>query len=307
MGRAHSLSGFLLLAGISACSGAPASVSPPSDLEVVVLRERNAALEAEKLQKEEDDRAKAEYIEELTRTIIDVQDGLRQLRKRESTVLEASMSLEGAQPGDVSQRERIQADLKTVQTYFEESRGQLEQLQAKVVELEARAKSERFNLTSFQKMIVKLQEELRESELQVADLDVRITKLTAEKVELEQVIADQSNVIAQQTEKLNAGRYITGTKQQLKDSGVIEETGGFLRFGRTRRLRPGFDESLFKPVDTSAVSELPIGSGLKEYELISPHNPYSYTFVSHQDGSVSLRILDREQFWRYPNLVVLVK
>jgi HSP90 family molecular chaperone len=144
----------------------------------------------------------------------------------------------------------------------------------------------------------------------VASLTEQVTRLETENVALRDTIA---NV----TERENTVYYIIGTKDDLKQKGVIVEEGGsrvlfvLWRTGSTLAPAREIDPSMFTPINKRQVTEIRLPDAASEYRIASRQD-LEYLATPRNDqgkvtGTSSLQISAPEQFWRNSKFLIIVQ
>lgn len=103
---------------------------------------------------------------------------------------------------------------------------------------------------------------------------------------------------------INTGFFVTGTKKELKEMGIIDMEGGFIGIGRVKTLNANASMEFLTPIDirTTDIIEL---SG-KKAELITSHAPESYEFTFDKEiGLTLLGIANKIKFWQETNYLVV--
>jgi hypothetical protein len=115
---------------------------------------------------------------------------------------------------------------------------------------------------------------------------------------------EQTNQVLDETR--NTGYFVIGVKKELIQKKVIEESGGFLQ-RKNLNISPEFDSSAFTKIHIAKTTEFPLSCGAKDVKLIPPRSETTYQVEETGKGSCVLKVLNTEQFWKMPYLVVLVK
>ncbi|HMG18437.1 MAG TPA: hypothetical protein VK573_06915 [Gemmatimonadales bacterium] len=146
---------------------------------------------------------------------------------------------------------------------------------------------------------------------------------------MQAVIATQKNTIDFLTDRVNTltsenvalrdslatGYYVIGTRDQLKKKGILTEQGGgrvlfiLWRTGKTLQPARNLDPSLFTPIDTRQVTQIPLPVASAEYRVASlqdleyvaeerKHNKYS--------GVSALTITSPADFWRNSRFLIII-
>ena len=104
----------------------------------------------------------------------------------------------------------------------------------------------------------------------------------------------------EQEKRLNQVFYIVGTKNELKNLGLL--SGNAL--SKKRANYSNINNSQFHEVDARSFSTLVIDS--KSPKLLTEKPASSYTMTKNNDGTTTLKITNSEEFWETsPYLIVM--
>ena len=254
------------------------------------------------LQKAKDDLAQRDkYIDEITRSMNEVYQTLEKVRTTEGQLQSHAESAEaGVQRTSQEARDRIFEQVAAVGTQLREGRE-------KIAKLEKRMKSYKSQFNGLNKMIASLKTQLQEREQSMADLQVRLTSLEEEVTLKTATIAVNEMTIASKEKSLNTVYYIVGTRDQLREKGIITEEGGFLwgLLGSTTVLADQVDERLFTPIDKTSETIIPISKAIRE--VLPRRSVESYASAEISENQADLRIIDPSRFWQQRYAVIVVE
>ncbi|MHA2220030.1 MAG: Cbp1 family collagen-binding glycoprotein adhesin [Candidatus Hodarchaeales archaeon] len=266
---------------------------------IATLEEKNTQLEAEYNLLLKESTVKNNFIEEYTRTINEVYDNLEKIREREGFISKASQKIEKNE--SVSLREQMLSDISSIDSYLQSSKKSLRQLKA-------RMKKSQVKMESLEKMVETLNNTIEEKEKHIAELKTQTEQLTIKIAEVEGQLHEKEELIEKQNQQLNTVFYIIGTEEELREKGIIEVKGGFLGFGKTKRISSSLNYDYFTRTNISNVDRIPIYINNPErVNIISPHNPGSYTLAPGGENETVLEIINPEEFWKSKYLVILYK
>jgi len=144
-----------------------------------------------------------------------------------------------------------------------------------------------------------------------------ITSLTEQVTSLETENVALRDTVAHVTERENTVYYIIGTKDELKQKGVIVEEGGsrvlfvLWRTGSTLAPSREMDPALFTPINKRDVKEIQLPDAASEYRIASRQDlEFLGTPRSEQGkitGTSTLQIAAPEQFWRNSKFLIIVQ
>jgi hypothetical protein len=144
-----------------------------------------------------------------------------------------------------------------------------------------------------------------------------ITSLTEQVTGLETENVALRDTVAHVTERENTVYYIIGTKDDLKQKGVIVEEGGsrvlfvLWRTGSTISPARELDPSLFTPINKRQVTEIRLPNTASQYRIASRQD-LEYLATPRNDqgkvtGTGSLQIASPDQFWRNSKFLIIVQ
>ena len=272
--------------------------------------------------------------EYVTRMVDEVQHNLHQIEEREGLITQLSLKMESGSPYDPKDvRREIMTSLAAIDTYLLENKNNMteldaevdssslqsnglnnlvEQLQADVARKDADIKQLRTRVRNLEANLANLQEEIKEKEVVIEEKDLTILaqedtiQVQEEKISA-QLAAIQAQEAAYEAERMTA-YFVVGTKESLKEKGIIDERKSGL-FGLRKKLQVADVETqFFSPVQKN-LNRVQLGPGIKEVELVSAHKEYKDIFtLERENGVASLLLTDPARFWQVSNyLVVLVK
>ncbi|HOX24441.1 MAG TPA: hypothetical protein PLL30_01630 [Candidatus Krumholzibacteria bacterium] len=265
-------------------------------------RSEYAALQAEEAStREQYNQAIGEIaaIQDSLEAIVIGEEGARKLKEQ----LDAERSLT---------RERSDETMERIAVI----RAGVERAKTRLLDLEARLDESNVKIAGLEKLVQNLRASVADKERIVAQLTTRVDELqtqvaglTTKVQEGEQVIAEQEMTIETQTAAIEDQRremgtvfYAIGTKDELKDAGLVVSKGGILGLGRTLTLSGKFEPSMFTPMDTDQQTVIRIPA--EEARLLSDQPIESYSLVPI-GKEMELQILDPEAFRAVKHVVIL--
>lgn len=206
-----------------------------------------------------------------------------------------------------STREQLRNDIAFLTRSLQENK---EQLAKQMDEL----KRKDINLSSLNKKIGILQAQIAEkeniiaelnNELAAKDLTIReqgeaISLLEETSRSNEATIAIQDKQLAQQDKQLHTAYYCFGTVGELKEQRII--SGGGL-FSKSKVLPEGFNQDYFIRIDTREISTIQLFA--PKALLRTDHPASSYDLVKDNEGNMTLKITDKENFWSRSKYLVV--
>jgi uncharacterized coiled-coil protein SlyX len=197
-----------------------------------------------------------------------------------------------------AQRDTMLAKLRYVVARVRETEQQLGQSRARIRNLTSLSDSLRGMLDS---TVTNLQTVIAEQKNTIDWLTQRVETLTAENLAM--------------SDSLSIVYYVIGTRDELKQRGLLVEEGGsrvlfiLWRTGRTLAPARNLDPSLFTAVDKRATIEIPLPDSTAEYRIASRQNLDA--LATPRKGNrvrdvPSLQIASPEDFWRNSRFLIIV-
>jgi hypothetical protein len=241
------------------------------------------------------------YVADVVKTVNEVYAGLEEARVKEAGIVARSGGAEGTQVGNVDTRQKLLQNISEIGSGLKESRK-------KISALQGRMKSFRGEIAGMNSLIGNLKQSLQERETSIAQLEERVQGLETAVTEKDRMIAERENQLGEQQRKINTGFYIIGSRDELKEKGIITDEGGFLwgLLGSTTVMASGIDVSQFRPIDKTADQTITVPGTIEE---ILPHRK-AEAFVTaepaEQQENSTLTIVHPDQFWQDDYLVIIV-
>ena len=242
-------------------------------------------------------------IDSLFTILNEIEDNLSMINSKYSTVQEMRRR---TTEGSFNQKKEIAAQLSSIETMMADNKKKIAKLNERVNNLTGKN-------TDLEAYITRLEERAAQQEQQIANL---MNELQNSKEIIEGLNRDVSNLtatnqqkdaqIAQQIAEANKAFFVVGGYDELKESGIVSKTGGFLGMGRKQGTVADMNTDLFTEIDRTKVTTISINK--KKAILISQHPDNSYEMVAdEEDASVTayLRILNPTQFWKYTDYLVI--
>ena len=209
-----------------------------------------------------------------------------------------------------SQKQKILEDINLLNDLIQQNKDQLAALQKKL-------NSANYKVGQLNTMIAELEQLVTNLEKQVQEKDAEITRLTGdvqnltkdvvqltEKIEvIETESQEKSETIKQQTLEMNKAYYVVGSVKELKESNVLERSGGFLGIGRASEIKKDFNKEMFTEVDLRELKSITLNA--KKAEIISVHPAGSFQ-ISGEKSADTLIIDNPTEFWSVTRYLVIV-
>lgn len=188
-------------------------------------------------------------------------------------------------------------------------RSSIAQNKERILQLEANVKKNGVKVSGLQKLIASLKRNVAEKEDMVAVLNARVESLNTQVTGLTLTVAEREDTLRTRDTQLEDRRrdlatvyYVVGSKQQLKESGIIETKGGVLGIGRTITPSRTPDPAAFVPLDTDEESVIRIPTEKARLISAQPAGSYALRLVG---GQMELHILNPTEFRKVKQVVIL--
>ena len=270
------------------------------DLEdkIVALQEENKELQELALTK---DQSIAEFLESFT----EIEQNLAKIRERELNI--DLNNGDAAASEDV--RQRVSEDIEVINQLMVENKKTIEELNQKINQVSGKNSKLRKALESAK---AELTAQIEERDAQIAEMkeqletmDFTVQELNGQVDTLKLANSQKEEIISDQTGRLNAAYYATGSAKELLAGNVLTKNGGFLGLGKSEKLKDDFSADQFNQIDITATTTIPI-SGSKA-ELVTNHPTDSYVIEGDDEKSVDrLVIIDPDRFWTSSKYLVVV-
>lgn len=245
--------------------------------------------------------SQARYNEAIN-AIAEIQDSLYAMTAGDSTVGALAHGLQTEQNLTEPQTRQALEQIATI------NKG-IARTKERIRELEGRIKKSGVKNAGLERLITSLKKDVAEREAMVALLNGRVDSLQIQVAGLETAVQQSQETIRARDQALEERRnelatiyYRVGSKQELKDLGLIESKGGFLGMGKTITLTGQYDESQFSRLDTD--QETLVRTQAPKARVLSAQPATSYE-LKLEGEQMELHIIDPKQFRKVKHLVIV--
>ncbi len=295
-----------LLVAVLFAGGCAKNPGSSTELGRQALDERNQLLAAENSRLTEQLKAAEVSDAEAAATIAEVQNGLEEIRGNELKILTKTLDVTREGQPRVSAREKFSGEIETIRTAIRENL-------AKLARLERERKTSGQKMASLQALVDELKRSLEEKGTTIATLERKVMELD-EKVRNQEgvllakdtLIREKDDVIQATTKVINAGYVAMAGKKTLKKMGVVEKKGSVLGLGGTWQETGKYDPEVFREIDTTQEAELTIPAPAAKVRILPGHPEESYRIVSGGPRASTLKVTDRDAFWRDSRYLVVM-
>lgn len=219
--------------------------------------------------------------------------------KESQTTAESPVS--GAREDLVNKVQQVTERLATTEQHLATTRRQLRRASARSDSLSARTTQLESQLADFQAMV-------ESQKTTIASLTERVSALEAQTVALRDTVDTL-------TTQANTAYYVIGTKQELLQKGIVEETGGhrvlfiFGKAGKTLVPARQLDPSEFTRIDLRQVKDIPLPDSAAQYVVASRQNLEYLATPPDPDGKLkgSIDITEPQRFWEPSKFLIVVR
>jgi hypothetical protein len=207
----------------------------------------------------------------------------------------------------LAQRDTMMQKLHYVIARVDETERRLNESQRRIRGLTQMSDSLKATLDS---TVTTLQSVLDNQRANIASLTEQVTALQTENNALRDTVA---NV----TERENSAYYVIGTKDELKQKGIVVEEGGsrvlfvLWRAGRTLAPARDLDPNLFHRINIRNVTSVPLPDPAGEYRIASRQDLEFLATPPGDGGKItgvrSIDIAEPAQFWRSSKFLIIVQ
>jgi hypothetical protein len=281
----------LALAGALACSGKP---SP-------ALQARIDSLQAAS---NERDRLVQEMAQD-ARMISDVSAELAKVQVR------GKLNVSSESPGQAS-RDSVVQKVRYIATRLSQTEQSLRASERRVRSLTSVSDSLRNTLVA---TIANYDSVISNQREQLVAFAAQLDTLKGENTTLIAVNGALRDTVGDLTLRDNTVYYIIGTKDELVQRGIIEETGGsrflFVLWKSGKSLQPArtLDPSAFTAIDKRQVTSIPLPDTTKAYRIASRQDVSALASPPDDGGNVhgAVRIAEPARFWSGSKFLILVQ
>ena len=196
-----------------------------------------------------------------------IQENLNRIKAREKMIV-INSDEEGAD------KESVVAEVKELDTWILANDKKMNSLQSKLRNMTNKN-------ANLQYLVTNLSQQIAIKDTEIAMLQTKLSKANSDlqtvTLSFYDSIAAINTVRAQVadliTEK-NTVYYVCGTMKQLKENSIIDKKGGFIGIGRTAKLNPGFDNSMFAKEDLTTLKGVALNGKFKSFITTHPSDSY---------------------------------
>jgi hypothetical protein len=233
-----------------------------------------------------------------TQTLSDVTAELAKVQAK-------NLHISGESPA-AAQRDTMVQKIRYLVTRVSESESQLRASRRQVTKLTHLSDSLR---TTLENTLANLQNTIDTQKEQIAALTAQVDTLNMQNVALTDTLNNMST-------RENTVYYVIGTRDQLKEKGLIVQEGGarvlwvLWKTGATWQPARDLDPSAFTAIDRRQVTQIPLPYPAGSYRILSRQDPHYLASPPDADGRLSgtsLNIAAPTEFWRNSKFLIIVQ
>ena len=236
-------------------------------------------------------------MESMLADLNDISAGMQSLRDAERLLTLETINENKA---NSKSKQRLNQLKKDVQAITEAIASYKEQIS----KLEGKNKSQS---AEFKRLIAGLNAELdqrtqklNEITKQLAVKTEEVANLTENVEALDKANKSQQMTINEQDMAIHQGHYLIGNRKELKEAEVISRQGIFC----PPIVSSQAQKANFTDLDIREMKVIPLNS--KKAKLLSVHPADSYTLETGEDGNMTLKINDENNFWKQTKYLVVM-
>lgn len=267
----------------------------------------NKQQEIDKLNKQldsllQDNQNKDANVKEIMSYVGALADGLDSIAQHENMLLFTNKGKEGT----IVDRQQLKKNLEMFEKTLADQKQRIAQMAdslkargEKVEKLTVLVNYLNKQLEEKDNLIKSLKADLNKKNINITQLQGKVNALNESNTILSEKVETHEKALALQTEMINEGYVLIGTKKELSEMGVI--SGGL--FKKKKINFDALQKSQFKKVDIRKFTELRIDA--KKPQVLSQMPVSSYRL--ERNGSTStLYVSDPTAFWSVSNYLIIV-
>ncbi|MBR1774880.1 MAG: hypothetical protein IJ759_05080 [Bacteroidales bacterium] len=203
-------------------------------------------------------------------------------------------------------RSKIASQIQDINEILAQNKQKISDLNAKLQKTQSNNKQLTAFIEKLQQKIADQEEELQLMTTELQKKNITISTLNRNLEELTNQNREKDEHIMKVEDERNTVYYIIGTKQQLKEKGIISSTGGFLGIGKKTSVTSDSDLQDYVKIDARKIKHIVLPG--HKVQILTSHPTQSYTLEGGTDKATALNITDVQSFWAKSKfLVILVK
>ncbi len=236
-------------------------------------------------------------MESMLADLNDISAGMQSLRDAERLLTLETINENKANSKSKQQLNQLKKDVQAVTEAIASYKEQISKLEGK----------NKSQSAEFKRLIAGLNAELdqrtqklNEITKQLAVKTEEVANLTENVEALDKANKSQQMTINEQDMAIHQGHYLIGNRKELKEAEVISRQGIFC----PPIVSSQAQKANFTDLDIREMKVIPLNS--KKAKLLSVHPADSYTLETGEDGNMTLKINDENNFWKQTKYLVVM-
>ena len=236
-------------------------------------------------------------MESMLADLNDISAGMQSLRDAERLLTLETINENKANSKSKQQLNQLKKDVQAITEAIASYKEQISKLEGK----------NKSQSAEFKRLIAGLNAELdqrtqklNEITKQLAVKTEEVANLTENVEALDKANKSQQMTINEQDMAIHQGHYLIGNRKELKEAEVISRQGIFC----PPIVSSQAQKANFTDLDIREMKVIPLNS--KKAKLLSVHPADSYTLESGEDGNMTLKINDENNFWKQTKYLVVM-
>lgn len=236
-------------------------------------------------------------MESMLADLNDISAGMQSLRDAERLLTMETINENKANSKSKQQLNQLKKDVQAITEAIASYKEQISKLEGK----------NKSQSAEFKRLIAGLNAELdqrtqklNEITKQLAVKTEEVANLTENVEALDKANKSQQMTINEQDMAIHQGHYLIGNRKELKEAEVISRQGIFC----PPIVSSQAQKANFTDLDIREMKVIPLNS--KKAKLLSVHPADSYTLETGEDGNMTLKINDENNFWKQTKYLVVM-
>ena len=236
-------------------------------------------------------------MESMLADLNDISAGMQSLRDAERLLTMETINENKANSKSKQQLNQLKKDVQAITEAIASYKEQISKLEGK----------NKSQSAEFKRLIAGLNAELdqrtqklNEITQQLAVKTEEVANLTENVEALDKANKSQQMTINEQDMAIHQGHYLIGNRKELKEAEVISRQGIFC----PPIVSSQAQKADFTDLDIREMKVIPLNS--KKAKLLSVHPADSYTLETGEDGNMTLKINDENNFWKQTKYLVVM-
>ena len=249
---------------------------------------------------------------ENTRLLSDISTELAKVKEVRRPVSAVKAS-ESPLASSVSYRDSIKTRISDVVTRVNQAESRLAATQRRIRGMGALSDSMKAQLAMAEQTMGELRTTLETQKQAIEGLETQVNDLKGQNTQLAVEKAALNDTLRTAVTDNNTVYYVIGTKDELKEKGIIQEEGSKFLFFGAKALVPGWnlDPTVFTKTDRRELNEIDLPNNDKWYKIVSRQNlQYLNGATQSKDGKVKgdvIHITEPARFWATSPFLIIVE